>query len=217
MRKISVVIAILMLVGCGNRNIKSSDTSGIEVCPPERRPSFDEGELLATIAMIENDIDGFKDKLDERSRHITDSTSLYWNVFAYLCEDGEYQKASDYFLENTGALIIYPPHSHLRSRLIIDIAKPLLLEYQPVDKARKVYMDLLQMEFYGQMLTWDTHGSEYCPASLPDVILEYGVCLAQTGKKEEAIEMKDIMYASAKDIWGDETVAQYLRYQLLIK
>ena len=141
--------------------------------------------------------------------HPTDSSSIddihaaeeTWTKFKQLCENDEYEKALDFYLETDadsqkkhfGDFFIFLKHTTNQYIFASDVLKPLLFEYCDEEVAYEEYIMLLEFEkaMGDAMISINEDGNGYVPETFAYVIRDLGYALAATGRAEEAMGLLD--------------------------
>lgn len=141
--------------------------------------------------------------------HPTDSSSIddihaaeeTWTTFKQLCENDEYEKALDFYLETDagsqkkhfGDLIVFLKHSTNQFIFASDVLKPLLFEYCDKEVAYEELIMLLEFEkaMGDMMISINKDGNGYVPETYALLVRELGYAMAATGRAEEAMGLLD--------------------------
>lgn len=149
--------------------------------------------------------------LDSAARSLegwpTDSSSIddihaaeeTWTTFKQLCENDEYEKALDFYLETDadsqkmhfGDFFIFLKHTTNQYIFASDVLKPLLFEYCDEEVAYEEYIMLLEFEkaMGDAMISINEDGNGYVPETFAYVVRDLGYALAATGRAEEAVNL----------------------------
>ncbi len=96
-----------------------------------------------------------------------------WTSFKELCIRQDYEDSYNIFIDNKSEFFVLIPNSELRFEFFRTVIKPLIFEYRDEKEALNLYVSLLKMECFTELMA-----NHEC---LPDVIAEleeYSVMLA---------------------------------------
>lgn len=142
-----------------------------------------------------------------------------WSDFRKECLDGDFEKAYHIITEvdNGADWLIYLKQSDLRCRFIANILRPMIYEFENIDIADSIYLNIVELEYSLEVysIKYRPDSSVYVPESLPEVINALAVLKTQQGRTDEVMDLLDVYTYAVDQIYENDIVSQFMKTHLV--